>query len=184
MYFWSQEESYPEIERQRIPPLVCDLAYISTYILTRLHTNIFGPIIVLECLIFTKPYQREDKKKWDWIYSVSGRLNKEFTGIEAKEKKSVWFHFTFASYSFKPHTQNQSFSKLALLTFCTRYFVLGSLLCGAVLSIVGCLATSLISADMPVEPLHLPQLWQPRCLQTLSNVSSGAKSPTGWESLH
>lgn len=44
---------------------------------------------------------------------------------------------------------------LALLIFCTRYFVLGSLLCGAVLSIVGCLATSLISADMPVEPLHL-----------------------------
>ena len=44
---------------------------------------------------------------------------------------------------------------LALLIFCTRYFALGSLLCGAVLSIVGSVATSLISADMPVEPLHL-----------------------------
>lgn len=56
--------------RDRIPPLVRDLAYINTYITTRSHTNTFGPIIVLQYLTFTKPYQREDKKMGPNIFSV------------------------------------------------------------------------------------------------------------------
>lgn len=52
--------------------------------------------------------------------------------------------------------------------------ILGWIMLGGVLScvLIECLAASLASThEMPIE--HLPQLWQPKCLQTLPSVPCG-----------
>lgn len=76
----------------------------------------------------------------------------------------------FGYYYIKPHTLNQGFSVLTLLIFSARFFM-----------VWGCSVHWRMFSNIPdLYSTHVsgsrhppPRLWQPRHLQTLSNVSWG-----------